>query len=148
MSGKQDFGLEHEIDLFLARRGAVEAARGMRFSQRAIAEVAVVASELCTNVLKHGAGGRLSVERVEDPDLGVGVRLIAFDRGAAFRDFDGALRDGFDDEGPIDTARLLGRGGIGAGLGAIARFSNAMGWRPVEGGKEVWAVRYARHLPS
>jgi hypothetical protein len=39
---------------------------------------------------------------------------------------------------------MLGRGGIGAGLGAVARLSDDLGWAPAPGGKQVWAIRYAR----
>lgn len=142
MLPRRSFTLDADVDLFDARRAAVLAAREQAFSPRAVAEIAIVASELCTNVLKHGAGGSLSVERIFDDERGAGLRLVAFDRGPAFRDFDLALVDGYDDAGPIDPSLLLGRGGIGSGLGAIARFSDAMGWRRVDGGKEVWAVRF------
>jgi anti-sigma regulatory factor (Ser/Thr protein kinase) len=136
--------VEHEADVITVRIAAREFARELGFAVRESIEISIVASELASNIIKYGVRGTVRLDAVADPEKGCGLRLIAFDRGPAFHDFDMALRDGWDDKGPLDPATLLGRGGIGAGLGAVARFSDELGWEPTPSGKQVWAIRYAK----
>lgn len=136
--------VEHHADVISVQRAAREFARGLGFPVRESIEISIVASELASNIVKYGIRGSVRLDAVSDPEKGAGVRLTAFDRGPAFHDFDMALRDGCDDRGPLDPATMLGRGGIGAGLGAVARLSDEIGWQPARGGKQVWAIRYAR----
>ena len=67
---------------------------------------------------------------------------VAEDEGPPFHDFALAMRDGYDDRGPIDPCASFRRRGLGAGLGAVARFSDEMGLEPLERGKRVWVIRY------
>lgn len=136
--------VEHHADVIAVQRAARDFARALGFSVRESIEISIVASELASNIVKYGVRGSVRLDAVNDSDNGVGVRLIAFDCGPAFHDFDMALRDGCDDKGPLDPAKLLGRGGIGAGLGAVARLSDEFGWELIPGGKRVWAIRYAK----
>ena len=53
-----------------------------------------------------------------------------------------AIQDGCGDDGPIDPARQLGRGGIGSGLGAIIRLTDIFEYRASP--KSFRAVRYVR----
>jgi anti-sigma regulatory factor (Ser/Thr protein kinase) len=71
--------------------------------------LAIMATELATNLVKHGGGGQLAVARFADAD-GEGVELMALDRGAGIADVERAMGDGYS------TA-----GSPGTGLGAIAR---------------------------
>ncbi len=50
--------------------------------------------------------------------------------------------DGNDDQGPIDPALLLRRGGLGTGLGAVARFADKLEYRDEDGGKTITARFY------
>lgn len=132
----------HRADVFAVQRATRDIAREVGFKQVAAEELTIVASELASNILKYGVRGRIRLESIADPILGIGMRVTAFDQGPPFRDFELALRDGFDDDGPLDPAKILHRGGIGAGLGAVKRFSDELGWGPIEGGKQIWAHRY------
>jgi anti-sigma regulatory factor (Ser/Thr protein kinase) len=106
-------------------------------------EIAIATSELAVNIAKYGGGsGHITLDAVRDPHRGSGIRIVAGDRGPPFRDFEMALRDGCDEVGPLEPGELHGRHGLGAGLGAVARFTDELGWRAIEGGKEVHAVRY------
>lgn len=136
--------VEHHADVITVQRAAREFACALGFAVRDSIEISIVASELASNIVKYGVRGSVRLDAVEDPEKGIGVRLIAFDRGPAFHDFDMALKDGCDDKGPLDPATLLGRGGIGAGLGAVARLSDDLGWELDPAGKRVWAIRYAK----
>jgi anti-sigma regulatory factor (Ser/Thr protein kinase) len=134
--------IEHPVDAFAARRLAMELAVEIGFDRRACVEIAIATSELAVNVAKYGVRGHVAVERVDDARHGPGIAILASDSGPPFHDFAMALKDGFDDEGPLEPGELLGRHGLGAGLGAVARFTHELGWEPTAGGKIVRAVRY------
>jgi anti-sigma regulatory factor (Ser/Thr protein kinase) len=136
--------VEHPADVITVQRAAREFAREHGFPTKECIEISIVASELASNIVKYGVRGSVRLDAVDDPEKGTGVRLVALDHGPAFHDFAMALRDGCDDKGPLDPATLLGRGGIGAGLGAVARLSDEIGWTPARGGKQVWAIRYMK----
>jgi anti-sigma regulatory factor (Ser/Thr protein kinase) len=132
------------IDRFVVRRQVREHARAVGFSRLGCEELVVVASELCTNIVKYGVQGTLAVERLEDPRRGTGLLLCAEDCGPPFFDFGRAIEDGSDDHGEIPPESLYGRRGIAAGLGAVQRFSHFLWHEPFEGGKRVCAARYVR----
>ena len=136
--------VEHPADVITVQRAAREFASALGFAARESNEISLVATELASNIVKYGVRGSVRLDVVEDPERGAGVRLTAFDRGPAFHDFDMALRDGCDDKGPLDPATMSGRGGIGAGLGAVARLSDEIGWALDPTGKRVWAIRYTK----
>ena len=109
----------HATDAFVVRRAAIELAGLCGFSRVECVEIAIAASELTTNIVKYGVRGRVRIEPVDDAARGPGIRVLAFDEGPPFRDFAEATRDGYGDDGPVNPSRLIGRGGIGAGLGAV-----------------------------
>jgi anti-sigma regulatory factor (Ser/Thr protein kinase) len=93
-----------------ARRAAEELAESLGFDEQRVGEVAIVATELATNLVRHGRGGEI-VLRANAPT----VDLIAFDRGPGMREPGRALEDGYSTGG-----------GPGNGLGAVARLSATM----------------------
>jgi anti-sigma regulatory factor (Ser/Thr protein kinase) len=129
-------------DPFPVQREARELAERAGFSRRAAVEIAIVASELASNILKYGVRGAVVIEAVDDPEHGPGVRVTAFDEGPPFTDFALAQHDGHDQQGALDPAAYAGRRGFGAGLGAVRRLSDACGWALEAHGKRVWAVRF------
>lgn len=132
------------LDVFSARWTAQRMAAAIGFSSAARMEIAIVVSELATNILKYGIRGEIVIRRVQEAELGPGLELIAFDEGPPLADLATAIQDGHGDRGPIDPARQLGRGGIGSGLGAIIRLSDLFEYRPGTGRKSFRAVRYLR----
>ena len=92
-----------------ARRGAVLVARGLGFGEEDAGRVALVATELATNLIKHGAGGELLVGSYDDR-TGAGVECLALDKGRGMASIEASLQDGHS------TA-----GSCGTGLGAITR---------------------------
>lgn len=131
------------IDVHSTRRGVRICAGRLGFDRIASAELTIVASELCTNIVKYGVRGVLYVERVVHPTHGVGLLLSAEDEGPAFADFEKAVRDRSDDRGTIPPELLNKRSGIAAGLGAVQRLTHRLWTEPTEGGKKrVVAVRY------
>ncbi len=92
-----------------ARRAATKAASECRFDEERVGQIALVATEMATNLVKHGGGGMLAISRFDDHD-GLGLELLALDRGPGMADFQRCLADGYS------TA-----GSAGQGLGAISR---------------------------
>lgn len=95
-----------------ARRRAADVSRGVGLDDVASGRVALVVTEVATNLLKHGSGGEIFV----GPSTGVpdGVQVIGMDRGRGITDVPQSLVDGFS------TA-----GSSGTGLGAIKRSADS-----------------------
>jgi anti-sigma regulatory factor (Ser/Thr protein kinase)/serine/threonine protein phosphatase PrpC len=92
-----------------ARRIAAQCAEELRFSTTVTGKIALVATELATNLLKHGGGGLLLLGSEEDAPQRSMV-LIALDKGPGIANVPTALKDGYS------TA-----GSAGEGLGAVTR---------------------------
>src|SRR5215470_11184969 len=92
-----------------ARRLAVAAATQQGFSATNAGRVAIAATELATNLIKHAAGGQIIIGTFDDAE-GKGVELLALDRGPGIPDLNRALTDGHSSTGSAGT-----------GLGAIRR---------------------------
>ena len=118
-------------------------AASLGFSVRECGELAIVASELSSNILKYGPPGSVELCALRD-DTGEGLTLIARDLGPPFRNLALALQDGWDDTGPIDPMLMFRRKGMGGGLGAVLRLTDSMNVVPEEHGKSVVAVRYLK----
>jgi serine/threonine-protein kinase RsbT len=129
--------------VFIARRLVRGVARDLGFRDRHVEELALVVSELVSNALKYAGGGRLEVTVTSDASRGLGLVIAVEDDAPSF-DLERALPDGHDASGPLDPALLFGRRGIGAGLGAVARLSDALRLEPTTRGKRLVAVRYVR----
>ncbi|GAA4308673.1 hypothetical protein GCM10023086_27560 [Streptomyces venetus] len=101
-------------------RVAAEGAAALAgLDERRTAAAALVATELATNLLKHGEGGQVLIDVVDPPVLrrvGAGARMVqivAIDHGPGIADLPAALRDG------VSTTRSLG-----AGLGTCLRLAD------------------------
>lgn len=97
-----------------ARRRAVALAEDLRLDQACCGAVALAATEMATNLVKHAGGGHLLLQRVGN-NGDSGVRIISVDKGPGIRDIGRALSDG-----PSST------GSLGSGLGAIQRASSGL----------------------
>ena len=133
------------VDVYGPRRAVRDVCATLGFSSEHGHELAIVVSELTSNILKYGVRGSIRFEQVDSLEYGPGLLIVARDVGPPFRDLELALRDGYDDRGPIDPGTLLARAGIGAGLGAVVRLTDSfevVALTPV--GKEVRVVRYRK----
>ena len=98
-----------------ARRAARNLAQECGFDETRTEEVAIVVTEVCTNLLKHAGGGEILLRTTSDyPDHAPELELLALDRGSGIGNLEQALRDGFSTGGSP-----------GQGLGAIVRLSSA-----------------------
>ncbi|MET0659331.1 MAG: SpoIIE family protein phosphatase [Steroidobacteraceae bacterium] len=94
-----------------ARRVATTIATASGCGPTGSGRVAIVATEMATNLLKHGGGGELLLSTYEAASSS-GVQLLALDSGKGMQDVQACLRDGYS------TA-----GSAGHGLGAVQRQS-------------------------
>ncbi|HLY07685.1 MAG TPA: anti-sigma regulatory factor, partial [Planctomycetota bacterium] len=95
------------------RRFARDRAVQLGFDETRCGQVAIVATELATNIARHaGAGAVLVRAQALDPS-GI-LELLAIDRGPGMRDPSRCLEDGYSTR----------PGGSGTGLGAIRRLSD------------------------
>ncbi|MBK5516099.1 ATP-binding protein [Pseudomonas sp. TH10] len=91
-----------------ARRTAQQLAEQHGFDATDAGRVALVATELASNILKHAASGELHL-RVLPRTAGAGIEMLAIDRANGF-DLEACLADGFSTGGTQ-----------GIGLGAVSR---------------------------
>ena len=96
--------------------------------------VAIVATEACTNLLKHASRGQIllqtTTEGCEDTPL---LELLAVDQGPGMENLDQCLRDGYS------TGSSPGQG-----LGAIQRMSRESDFYTVPGKGTVVLARWWR----
>lgn len=101
------------------RVAAEEAADQAALGRRRGASAALVATELATNMLKYGGGGRIVIETVDRAAGGTapvaGVQIVAVDHGPGIGDVTAATRDGYS----------TSASSLGAGLGTCRRVSDS-----------------------
>src|SRR5918999_631719 len=138
---REEFPIRRRPDVVVASSQARRLARGHGLDARRAAELAIVVSELASNIVKHGIEGEI-VLTFHSP--GGEITVEARDVGPPIRDLHVAMTDGCDDRGPIDPADLLRRGGLGTGLGAVARFADRVEYREESDGKTITAWFFPR----
>lgn len=109
-----EFDVREQLDVGRALRAVGLAAKSIGFPAKECAEIALVASELATNLVKHGGGGKLLFgEEVRSGQRG--LRIEALDDGGGIAEIERAQQDGFST-----------RGGLGIGLGAVNRLTDEL----------------------
>ncbi|MBX9721428.1 MAG: SpoIIE family protein phosphatase [Candidatus Obscuribacterales bacterium] len=97
-----------------ARRRIIAIGLEQGLDQAAIDRLALVSTELATNLVKHATGGFLIAQGLKSDD-NVGVEIFAMDTGPGMNNVEECLRDGFSTVGTLGT-----------GLGAISRLSDSI----------------------
>jgi len=125
-------------DRFSCAAVATRIARAAGIPKKGAMEIAMAASELASNVVRHGGGGSVIIRFVSSPRPH--IELVARDRGPGIADVEAAMRDGWSD----GRARTLDdpRDGLGSGLGAVRRAMDDVVILPASPrGTEVRAIR-------
>lgn len=94
------------------RRAAARLAREEGLDEDLAAKLALISTEIGTNLVKHTKNGEVFLSRLSDRGR-AGIELLAIDRGPGIMDVGACLVDGYSS---VNTS--------GTGLGAIARLSN------------------------
>ena len=99
-------------DIGAARRNAVGIATDSAFDETACGRVAVIATELATNLARHAGGGQLLVQFLSAGGSNA-VEMLSIDSGPGMADPERCLRDG------VSSGSTPGNG-----LGAVKRLSD------------------------
>jgi anti-sigma regulatory factor (Ser/Thr protein kinase) len=102
-------------DVAEARRRASDAGRTIGMDAVTLGRLAIIASELATNQLKHAGGGEFFFGPA-GTSASPGVQMLAMDRGPGIPDMAASLVDGFSTAGTSGT-----------GLGAVRRNADTFG---------------------
>jgi len=105
-------GVNDQSGVAEARRAASDLARRIGFTETDTGKLALIATELSTNLVKHGSGGEILVGTYDDNE-GQGIEVLALDKGAGMNNVAACLEDGYSSAG---TA--------GHGLGSVIRQSH------------------------
>ncbi|GAA1877497.1 ATP-binding protein [Asanoa iriomotensis] len=103
------FRLEEASAVSAVRRAAQDVGAEVGLDEGRLGGLAIVATELASNLVKHADEGRLLVRPVRSGEV-AGVELLAVDSGPGMGDVTASTRDGHSTAGTL-----------GIGLGAIAR---------------------------
>ncbi|MCQ8781498.1 ATP-binding protein [Mangrovibrevibacter kandeliae] len=98
-----------------ARRRAVQEAQGLGLDDERCDRIAIIVTELATNLLRHASEGEILLSPAAGPIAG--LHILGTDCGPGLPSIEAALTDGF-------STATDSPGGIGGGLGAIRRLSD------------------------
>lgn len=133
LRGQRVFNIAHASDVSAARRYGTQLADSLGFNETESGKLAIIISELATNIVKHALSGSLSVTPFQQHGLD-SIRIVAIDKGPGIADLAHCMRDG------ISTV-----GTAGNGLGAIKRLSHAFDVYSVVGkGSAFYACLHAK----
>jgi anti-sigma regulatory factor (Ser/Thr protein kinase) len=116
MNAAAALAVEDSTQVASARRAALDLTRNIGFSEERAGQVALVVTELATNLAKHATRGEMlfrAIQRTGGSAPRDGIEVLAIDRGPGMPDVPRARQDGFS------TAGTLGHG-----LGSIERQSD------------------------
>lgn len=119
-------------DIGEARRRSVKLAEDLNFDETECGKIAIVATELTSNLVKHARNGEVIIHRFMNPHGITGLDLLGLDKGPGISNISAVLRDGFSSSGTLGT-----------GLGAITRLSSQFDLHSVQTlGTAVWSRFY------
>lgn len=113
--------VEDDVAPGTVRRRAVEIATRVGLDQNRTGQVAIVATELSTNLHRHAREGVVVLRLLRQGAVG-GVEIVAMDRGPGMRDVHRRLADG------TSTA-----GTLGIGLGTLPRLADSYDLHSIPG---------------
>jgi anti-sigma regulatory factor (Ser/Thr protein kinase) len=103
--------IEEESQIGEARRDAQRLAQAYGLDATQTGRVAIAATELATNLYRHGSGGQLLLQPIKAGDK-ESIELLAIDKGRGMSDVSRCMGDGYSTAGTAGT-----------GLGAVRRLS-------------------------
>ena len=113
MNTSAAFAVGDASGVAVARRAALLAADRLGFAEQPSGRVALIVSELASNLAKHARGGEILIRPLENAADLPGLEILAIDKGPGIADLASSRRDGHSTSGTL-----------GHGLGAIERQSD------------------------
>lgn len=129
------FDIHHASDVAAVRRAGQKLADALGFNETRAGQLALIVTEAATNILKHAGEGEIRVTPAQSP-AGIGIDVLALDRGPGIADLAGSLVDG------VSTA-----GTAGTGLGALRRLSDEFDVYAPAGQGAAFFMRLWRDVP-
>lgn len=114
LSSPLSFTIHETSQVGQARRASAGFATLLGFNENRQGVLALLITEIATNLVRHARQGELFLRRLEQGDL-LGIEILAVDRGPGMASVSQSLQDGYSTAG---TA--------GNGLGAVARLADRL----------------------
>jgi anti-sigma regulatory factor (Ser/Thr protein kinase) len=127
--------VREQSQVFQSRQTAVSLARELNFTEQQVGRVAIVATEIATNLIKHARQGEITATVVEERGV-PGVELLSVDAGPGIADIQRILTDGYSSKGTAGT-----------GLGAVRRLSDRFAIHSKVGAGTVLMARLTQSAP-
>ncbi|MCX7786668.1 MAG: ATP-binding protein/SpoIIE family protein phosphatase [Spirochaetes bacterium] len=119
-----------------ARRMAINLGRALNFSEVDTGKIALLVTELGTNLIKHAQHGEILLRTLDCLDIH-GIEILVLDRGPGIPQISLSLLDGFST-----------KGSLGIGLGAVVRSSSQFDIYSKEGKGTVVMARIWSRIPK
>lgn len=130
------FAINHASDVAAVRRSGQKLADALGFNETRAGQLALIITEAATNILKHAGEGEIHVGPAQS-SAGVGVDVLAIDKGPGIPDLDASLIDG------VSTT-----GTSGTGLGALSRLADEFDAYTQLGQGSAFFMRIWRDVPA
>lgn len=132
-AASQVINIIHQGNVFPAQKMARSFAQDIGFRENECEQLAIVASELASNLIKHANGGTIKFIQITEPTR-IGIQIESEDNGLGMFNTNDSLTDGFS------TGN-----GLGFGLGAVNRLMDNLDIiTPAEGGTRIICNRWLR----
>ena len=128
------FAIDDDSKVGEARRAA-QALASFELDSQTAGKVAIAATELANNLLRHAGGGDLLLQALHS-SAGPQIELLALDRGPGMNDVERCMTDGFSTAGTPGT-----------GLGAVRRLASEFDIHSSAGEGTVVLARFGAHAP-
>ncbi len=129
-SVERRYHVSRDADVAVVQAAALHLAQEIGFDKKGSWEFAIAASEAATNIIKHAVEGEILL-----CIRGSCLELQALDRGSGIEDVEAMLRDGHSENRDLtEDEMIVGRRGLGLGLGAIKRLTDELSIAPRPGG--------------
>ena len=115
-------------------RRAAQAMANFEFDATTAGKVAIVATELANNLIRHAGGGEVLIQVLGAHETST-LEILAVDRGPGMSDVARCMADGYST-----------RGTAGTGLGAVKRLSDEFDIHSQPGGGTVVMARFGKGL--
>lgn len=136
LTQQEVFAINHASDVAAVRRSGQKLADALGFNETRAGQLALIITEAATNILKHAGEGEIHVGPAQS-SAGVGVDVLAIDKGPGIPDLDASLIDG------VSTT-----GTSGTGLGALSRLADEFDAYTQLGQGSAFFMRIWRDVPA